>query len=218
MEHTVRAGISAKKKQNGIIKLTVVATAAVVGVLMTVVSLVHGAYLFALLYAAAALLGGLYAVIKINSILPPCAEASSEMLYMTTWDNSFFPFNIDFRPAFLADFIPAKTITYEIPMSEIADMAIGTKGYLARALNNPVFDARMNELTRKNHRLDTLLKRCDILYVRLKNDDVYMMSVSDFDVNELYRLVDIVEHATRGLEFKTNLRLLRKKRETILGR
>ena len=44
------------------------------------------------------------------------------------------------------------------------------------------------------------------------------MTVTDFDVDELHRLVDLVEHCTHGLEFKTNLRKLRKIREFTEGR
>lgn len=217
MEHLVRAGLGQRERRNNMIKLTLVATVAVVGILMAVISVINGAYVFAALYLLAAVLGVLYSIIKINAVLPPYAASDGERLYLSTWDNNFFPFNIDFRPAFLADFIPAKTLSYEIPVSEITGMAIGTKGYLLRALHDEKFAERMADISRRNRHIDGLMKRCDILYVRVRSGDIYMMSVSDFDINGLYRLVDVVEHSVRGLEFKTNLRKLRKKRETILG-
>lgn len=217
MEHLVRVGLGQRERRNNMIKLTVVATVAVVGILMAVISVIKGAYLFALLYLLAAVLGVMYAIIKINAVLPPFAASDGKRLYLNTWDNNFFPFNIDFRPAFFADFVPAKTLSYEIPLSEITDMAVGTKGYLLRVLNDEKFAERMADISRRNRRIDGLMKRCDILYVKVRSGEIYMMSVSDFDINGLYRLVDTVEHSTRGLSFKTNLRKLRKKRETILG-
>lgn len=217
MEHLVRAGLGQRERRNNIIKLTLVATVAVVGILMAVISVINGAYVFAALYLLAAVLGVLYSIIKINAVIPPYAASDGERLYLNTWDNNFFPFNIDFRPAFFADFIPAKTLSYEIPISEITDMAIGTKGYLLRVLHDEKFAERMVDISRRNRRIDGLIKRCDILYVKVRSGEIYMMSVSDFDINGLYRLVDVVEHSARGLEFKTNLRKLRKKRETILG-
>lgn len=218
MGFIIRADFGQKARRRNMIKLTVVATAALIGVVMAIISVIFSRYLSAVLYLAAAVLGVLYAIIKINTILPPYAAVDGERLYMNTWDNNFFPFNIDFKPTFFADFIPAGTVSYEIPLSEIDDMAIGTKGYLLRTVGDSEVARRMSEIQRHGKRLDTMMKRCDILYVKTKSGEVYMMSVSDFDVNELYRLVDFVEHSTRGLEFKTNLRILRKKRDTIPGR
>ena len=217
-QYIVRASLGQRAKRGHMIRLTIVATVAVVGILMAVVSIIGGSYLFAALYMAAAVLGVMYAVIKINTVLPPYAAADSQRLYMNTWDNGFFPFDINFRPAFLADFIPAKTVTYEIPLSEITDMAIGTKGFMLRVLKDEKFAQKMLEISKKSKRLSELLKRVDLLYVRVKSGGIYLMSVAEFDIDELYRLVDIAEHSAKGLEFKTNVRKLRKKRESILGR
>ena len=53
----------------------------------------------------------------------------------------------------------------------------------------------------------------DILYARLANGEIYMMSVTDFDVDGLNDTVNAVMHGAHVSEFKTNMRLLRKKRE-----
>lgn len=218
MANLVKAELSARVKRNNMIKLTLVATIAVIGILMAVVSVINGKYLFAVAYLLAAVLGVLYTIIKINATLPPYAACDGEKLYMNTWNNCFFPYNLDFKPKFFADFVPARIVTFELPLDEIDDMAIGTKGYLSRTLKNEKLDSRFAAIAAKNRRLATELKRLDILYVRLKSGRIYMMSVSDFDVESLYHLVDMIEHRTQGLEFKTNVRLLRRKRETIEGR
>lgn len=218
MERIVKAGLGAKVRRNNMIKLTIVATIAIVGIFMAVVSVIGGSYLLAIVYLAAAVLGVLYSIIKINTTLPPGISCDGEKLYMNTWDNNFFPFNINSKPIFFADFIPARTLTYEIELNAIEDMAIGTKGYLSRTLQDAEFDRRVAEVTRKNSRIASLVKRCDILYVRIKGGEIYLMTVNDFDVDELYRIVDMVEHLTHGLEFKTNLRKLRRKREKIQSR
>ena len=214
----VKAGLSARVRRRNLIKLAFVATVAVIGIFMAVVSVINASYLFALLYMAAAVLGVLYSIIKINSTLPPYAACDGQILYMNTWDNCFFPFNINFRPKFFADFVPARIVTYEIPVAEIIDMAIGTKGFLSRTVRDERLDRKIADVAGKSRRLADLIKRCDILYVKLKNGAVCAMTVTDFDVDELHRLVDLVEHCTHGLEFKTNLRILRKIREFTEGR
>lgn len=218
MVSVVKVGPSARVRRRSLVKLSIVAAVSVTGIFMAVLSIINASYLFALLYMAAAVLGVLYSIIKINSILPPYAACDGRILYMNTWDNCFFPFNVSFRPKFFADFVPAKLITYEVPVEEIVDMAIGTKGFLSRTVKDELLEKKIADTVGDGGRLADLIKRCDILYVKLKNGAVCAMSVTDFDVEQLHRLVDLIEHCTHGLDFKTNLRKLRKIREFAEGR
>ena len=213
MGSIAKAGLSAKFKRRNLIKLTVVATIAVIGIVMSVMSVLNAQYVFALLYFIAALLGTLYAIIKINTVLPPMIECDNECITLSTWDNGLFPFNIHFKPTFFADFIPAKTKSYEIPLSEIDSLLIGSKGFVSRTVSDSTLEGMYKDMFAGNRRLSELAKRCDILYLKLKSGRVYIMSVNDFDPDELYRIVDKVEHLVQGIDFKTNIRKLRKKRD-----
>lgn len=213
MSSIAKAGLSAKFKRRNIIKLTIVATIAVVGIVMSVLSVINAQYLFAILYFIAALLGTLYAIIKINTVIPPYIECNHKSIILSTWDNGLFPFNIRFKPKFFSDFIPAKAKSYEIPLSEVDSILIGSKGFLLRNVSDGVLDGMFKEMFAGNRRLAELAKRCDILYLKLKGGRIYIMSVNDFNYDELYSVVDKVEHLVQGLEFKTNIRKLRKKRD-----
>lgn len=214
----VKAELAQKTKRLNGIKIALVAVVSVIGLMLAAISVMNGSYLFAAAYLIAGMLGVMYAVIKINSTFPPLVTSDGDKLYIRMWDNGFFPYIIDFRPKFFADFMPAKTVTTEIPLSEIADLAIGTMGFLLRTYNNYDLDRKLNQIAAESRRLEAIMKRCDILYIRLKDDRVFAVSVTGFDVDELFYLVDMIEHNASGLEFKTNMRLLRRKRETINGR
>lgn len=213
MENITKAGISAKVKKQGIIKLTVIATVAVVGIIFSAYSLINSQYLFSLMYFIAACLGTIYSVMKINTILPPSIECDLHLLYMSTWDNCIFPYNVSFKPAWFADFIPAKTKCYEIPLCEISSVVIGSKAFIIRSLPDSNADAAFNRILHGNSRASEAAKRCDFFYVTLKSNSSFFMSVNGFDIDELYNIVDRIEHNVNALEFKTNIRLLRKKRE-----
>lgn len=218
MANLVKAEIAAATKKVNTVKIALVAAVSVVGLMLAAVSVFDGSFLFATAYFIAGVLGGLYAVIKINSTFPPMITCDGEKLVIRMWDNGFFPYNISFRPGFFADFIPARTEITVIPVSEITDMAIGTRGFIAKMFDGNELEEKIAEISAVSNRLETVIKRCDILYIRLENGSVYTVSVTDFDIDGLYNIVDMIEHRTAGLEFKTNLRLLRRKRETIDGR
>lgn len=215
METRTRVTLAKKVRRNNIIKLSFIATVSVAGIFMATKCVIEGALVFALIYLLAAVLGVMYSVMQINATLPVSVEFDERRLYLNTWDNGFFPFRTEFRPAFLADFVPAKTVVYEIPIENICEMAIGTKSYLSRIMQNEMIDIRLGEISRKSRHINDMLKRIDILYVRLTDGEIYMMSVTDFDVDGLSEAVSAVSHGARVLDFKTNMRLLRKKRESL---
>ncbi|MBS7298022.1 MAG: hypothetical protein KIG65_02960 [Eubacteriales bacterium] len=215
MAKLIKAELAANKKRMNMIKIAIVAAVSVIGLMLAAVSVINSSFLFATAYFIGGILGVMYTVIKINSTFPQSVVCDGEKLIIRRWENGFFPYVIDFRPRFFADFVPAKTITEEIKVSDIKDMAIGTKAFLSRAVKDFELDKRINDVSAVNRRLASVMKRSDILYIRLNDDRMYVMSVTDFDVDALYRIVDIVEHIAAGLEFKTNIRLLRRKREVI---
>ena len=214
----VKAELARKTKRLNAIKIALVAAISVIGLMLAAISVINGSYLFSTAYLIAGMLGVMYAVIKINSTFPPLITCDGQKLLVRMWDNGFFPYIIDFKPKFFADFMPAKTVTREIPLCEIADLAIGTRGFLSRTYKDYDLDEKLNRISQDSRRLESVMKRCDILYIRLNDGSVFAVSVTDFDVDELFALVDLIEHNAVGVEFKTNLRLLRRRRETIDGR
>jgi len=215
MKNIAKASVSAKVKKNGIIKLTSIATVSVIGIIFAVYSAFDSQYFFSLLYFVAACLGVIYSIMKINTLLPPSIECDGKILSLTTWDNCLFPFDVNFKPSVLADFVPAKTKSFEITVSEISSVVIGSKGFIIRTSVDSDADKRFYEILGNNKKFHSLAKRCDIIYVKLKNGNVYFMSVDRFDVNELYGIINTIAHYVHGLEFKTNIRILRKKWESV---
>ncbi len=215
MAQSVRAELSEKVKRQSLIKIAVVGTISVIGLILAVYSIVRLNFLFAFLYLVAGVMGALYTIIEINFSRVPFVECDGEKLVFSTWDNNIFPYKVDFKPKFFADFVPSKAVSYEITLDDVADMAIGSKGFLTKALKSLELDRKFAEFSVYSKRVEGFVKRCDILCVRLKDGSIYMMSVKSFDMDELYRIVDMTEHQVQGLEFKTSVRQLRKKRETI---
>ena len=213
MKIIARAGISSKVKSRAVIKLTIIATIAVIGVVFSAFSIFNAQYLFAVLYFFAATLGCMYFIIKLNTILPLQIECDGENLYLTTWDNCLFSHNINFKPVFFADFVPAKIKCIQIPLKEISSVVIGSRGFINRTLREALLTDSCFDNLPENKRLDDMSKRMDIFYAILKDGSTYYMSINDFDINEIYDVADTVCRYVPGFELKTNIRKLRKKWE-----
>lgn len=211
MTDFVKAELAQKKKTGCIVQLLVVSIASVAGIILSVVNIFGGKLLYTLAYLLAGLLGLLYTAIKLNSTFARSVVLNDGKLYMRSWDNGFFPYNIAFRPKFFADFVPAKTIVREVNISDITDLAIGSRGFLQRSVDAQSVSEKMTELISYDKSLEKYLKRYDILYVRLADGKVGMMSVDCFDMKALGDIADYLERNVQGMRFKTNVRLLRKR-------
>lgn len=211
MTDFVKAELAQKKKTGCIVQLLVVSIASIAGIILSVVNIFGGKLLYTLAYLLAGLLGLLYTAIKLNSTFARSVVLNDGKLYMRSWDNGFFPYNIAFRPKFFADFVPAKTIVREVNISDITDLAIGSRGFLQRSVDAQSVSEKMTELISYDKSLEKYLKRYDILYVRLADGKVGMMSVDCFDMKALGDIADYLERNVQGMRFKTNVRLLRKR-------
>ncbi len=215
MAKAIKAELSEKVKKISLVKIAVVGTISIVGLIFSLCNLFGRGWIFALFYFVAGMMGVLYTVIEINLTRVPSVECDGETLWLNTWDNGIFPYRVDFKPRFFADFIPAKSESITLPLDEISDIAVGTMGFLRKTLKSQELDSEFSKFSHFSKRVGLYVKRCDIFCVRLKDGGIYMMSVKNFDMDGLYNIIDMIERSVQGVEFSTNIRKLRKKRETI---
>lgn len=213
MTNFIKAELDAKVRTRSIVKIAVVATVSIAGLVLAVTSLIGGAFLYAAAYLVAGALGVLYAIIRINATFVQSVVLDGDRLTLNMWDNGFFPYNIHYKPRFFADFVPAKSVSYELNISDISDIVIGSSGFVAKTDADSI-SKRIAEVLDEDKSLERFLKRYDMLYVKLSDGGTYIMSVDSFDTDALYELVDYLERNVQGLEFKTNVRHLRRMRDS----
>ncbi len=214
MTDFIKAELVRKNKLGRIIRIAIVATASLVGLILALISLFKGDFLYTVAYLAASVLGVLYAVISINATFVQSVILDGDKLSLNTWNNGFFPFDIHYKPRFFADFVPAKSVTYEISITDIKEVCIGSKGFLLKAADKDAVTEKFDKILACDKGFDKLLRRYDILYVKTSDERVYMMEVNNFDADSLYAIMDNLERNVQGLEFKTNVRLLRRKKDS----
>ena len=214
MTNFVKAELDRKTKTGKLIRIAVVSTISLVGIILAVTNLIGGAVVYALAYLAAGTLGVLYAIISINATFVQNIIMDGDKLFLNTWENGFFPFDINYKPRFLADFVPAKSVSYEINLADVSEIAVGSKGFLLKMTDSDAVSEKMNQILATDAGLDKFLKRYDIFYVKLTDGRTYMMEVNNFDTDSLYAIADYAERTVQGLEFKTNVRLLRRRKDS----
>ena len=215
MEEILNAELSGKVKKLNTVKISVVLLVSVLGLILGVLNLFSASFLFAFCYLAAGCLGVIYSVIEINETFVPSITVLENTLVLRTWDNGFLPYNIDFKPQFFGDFVPAKSVVYEIALSDISEISVGSRGFLTKTMKDIGINNIFSDFSKRCKRADGLIRRLDILAVKLRDGKVYMMNVDKFDFDKIYEMVDYIEHRTQELLFNTNVRVLRRKRETL---
>lgn len=211
MEFTAKACLSKPVKTKSMVKICIVGTIALIGLVLGIINFIQGRGLFGAIYLLACLLGIAYVIIQINTIMPTYLAVKDRRVIMQNWENGVFPFNVAFRPAFFCDFVPDKTKIIQADISKITRLLIGTKSFLIRNLPNTQFAEDMDELTETNPRCARLLKRLDLLYIETIDGNSYYMSIDRFDPADVVRVLTQIQKYAPQLQIRCNSRDIRQR-------
>lgn len=214
MEYLSRVSLKPKVRREYIIKISLVGSVSLLGLVLSLYSLVIGSYLFALWYFAAFILGLAYVIIRINTVFPTYIAADSERVILSVWKNGVMPYTLPEKPTFISDFIPERVKTVEISMTDIDTVIIGSRRYLLKTLPTEDYPKILKQLDNDKH-FSSVLKRMDFIYIQAKDGENCFMSITDFDINELLSFVGVVEKHCTGVKILTNHPKLVKMRNTI---
>lgn len=209
MEYVKKAAMSQHTKKMKIIGISVMGAVCAVALVLAIMSIANANYLYALLYAAAAILAAAYVVIKINSVMPLYIAADDENVCIQNWRNGAFPYDINFKPSFFADFVPDRVIKTEIPIERITRIFVGSKNYLVRNLADTDFAKRAEAIEKARRTEKNAVRRMDFICISDTDGEIYFMPVNDIDYAALAELVNYIFRKKPDIEIKCNLRDIR---------
>ena len=204
MEYTQKASVSKKVKNRSMLLICITASVSLLGIVMAIYSIVKVKPLFAIIYIVAAALGLIYAVMRINTVVPPYIARKDGYLYFQTW-KGLFPFRTD--KGFVGEYIPEKTILKKIDIAQINRIYLGTRNYLVKLLSDGKFS---DELAEARKKYESIVKRMDFIYISTKDGNEMFMSVTDFDNNELTEILKPIVDGNDRIDFKCNNRVISK--------
>ena len=212
MEASNKVTIDKKTRSNAIIKISIVGTVTLVGIVLALYSLFNGRYLFSLWYFVAFIIGLSYVVIRINAIFPSYVSIDGDNLVMSIWENGALPYKISEKPSFFSDFMPEKIKKDEIALEDIAKVYLGSKKFLERNLEEYPEDLKK---IMENKHLESALKKLDFLLIIAKDGESCFMSVTNFDSEGLEGIIEGIENNAAGVQIFLGIPKLRRKREAL---
>lgn len=204
MEYLSKVSIKEKVRRDHVIKISLVGSVSLLGLVLGMYNLTVGNFLFALWYALAFLLGLSYVIIRINACFPTFIATDGEKVVLSRWKNGIMPYTLPEKPTFISDFIPEKVNTSEIAMEDISSVIIGSRRFLKKNLSEEEYPEILKRLDLDKH-FDNVLKRMDFLFVRTKEGENRFMSITDFDLFGVNDFLDIVEKSCPGVEILINI-------------
>lgn len=214
METSVKASVNAKLRRNATIKISVVGTVALLGLVLSLYSLFTANFLFSLWYFVAFILGLSYVVIRINAVFPTYVSLENGKLIMSVWENGVVPYKLPEKPTFLSDFMPERIKKDEISEEEIARIYIGSTRFFKNNVEENEYPEILKKLGENSH-FDSTLKRMDFMLVIAKDGESCFMSVTDFDIYALAELSDELEKNCAGIKINIGIPKLRRMREKM---
>lgn len=214
MEFLSKVSLSPKIRKGYIIKISLVGSVSLAGLILAIYSAFAGRFLFSAWYVAAFILGFSYVIIRINTAFPTYVAATEEDLVLSFWKNGVTPYTLPEKPTFFSDFVPEKVKVLKVPMADVDYVILGSKKYLEKNLTPEEFPEILSRLAKDKHFASTL-KRMDFLCVKTKFGDNCFMSVTDFDISGLLELVNTVEKYCTGVQILTNIPKLVRLRSKI---
>ena len=169
------------------------------------------------LYAVGAVLAGMVTVIRINTVFPPFIAADSENVYMQTWSNRVSACCVNSPVPLIREFLPAKIVRDAIPIAEISRVLIGTKNYLKRqCADDEPFLSQIERLERSRaFRSTNSFAAIELLYIAQQDGQSFFMSVQDFDIENLVRVLNQMERVGGEIEISCNDMNIRRARLRI---
>lgn len=215
MEYLSKVCLNRRTRREYMIKISLVGSVSLIGIILAVYSIFIGKYLFAAWYTLAFILGLSYVIIRINTVFPTYLATDGERVFLSVWKNGVMPYTLPEKPTLVSDFIPEKVKVSEIAVSDIDTVLIGSRKYLLRQLSEEEYPRILKQLDKDKH-FDSVLKRMDFIYIRAKDGENCFMSVTGFDMQEMSQFVGVIEKYCHGVQIMTNIPKLVRLRNSIM--
>lgn len=210
--YSVVARTKKSYRRRSAILIGIVAAISVAAVVLAVYNIVEVNWLYVVGYLIAAWLGITYVIIRRNTVYPTYIAADKGSIYMRRWVNGFMPYNTEFTPSILREFIPAKTEILECDISDIKAVYIGTYKSIKRSAQTGTefakdvapFEKSKDFTVRKS------VQVMDIFYVETTDGDYIYMPISEFGANAVTRVLKHINKVNPDVKFSIYARAYRR--------
>lgn len=211
MAYAAKACTNKKYRRKNKIILSIMSVLSILSLVMLIFSFVTGKILFGFSWMIAFILLASYVLIRYNTIFPTYLATDKTNIYMNTWSNDFFSYDISNKIKFAREFIPSKTKLIKIPIENITSIIIGTKNSVKRyTTEDGEFHNKVKPLEKsKDFATKKAINSMDLFFVQTEDSNSYFMPIENFSPRNVSRVLQFVQRINPTISIKVNSRNFR---------
>lgn len=199
-KYTAQAMTNREYRIKSIIICAVLMVLALTALGLAVYNIIKLKFLFVLGYLIGIILACAVVIMRMNTAFATKIMADRKTVVFYAWENMFVPYKADFSFKFLRDFVPAKTKTEKILISDITDIYIGTRSYILRSSDDGFSDAILSLISEDDMKK---IAKSDLFCIKAASR-YYVMSIDNFDTRAIGKVVSTIIRANESIELHTS--------------
>ena len=211
MEYAAKACTHKKYRRKNKIILSIMTALSVLSLIMLVCSFVSEKILFGLSWLIAFILLASYVLIRYNTVFPTYLATDKKNIYMNTWKNDFFSYDVSNKIKIIREFVPSKTKLIKIPIDKISSIVVGTKNSVKKyAEENEEFQKKVQPFENsKDFAQKKAVNSMDLFFVTTTEGTSYFMPIENFSPRDVSRVLQFIQRLNPEINIKVNSRTFR---------
>ena len=211
MEYAAKACTHKKYRRKNKIILSIMTALSVLSLIMLVFSFVTEKILFGLSWLIAFILLASYVLIRYNTVFPTYLATDKKNIYMNTWKNDFFSYDVSNKIKIIREFVPSKTKLIKIPIDKISSIVVGTKNSVKKyAEENEDFQKKVQPFENsKDFAQKKAVNSMDLFFVTTTEGTSYFMPIENFSPRDVSRVLQFIQRLNPEINIKVNSRTFR---------
>lgn len=211
MEYAAKACTHKKYRRKNKIILSIMTALSVLSLIMLVFSFVSEKILFGLSWLIAFILLASYVLIRYNTVFPTYLATDKKNIYMNTWKNDFFSYDVSNKIKIIREFVPSKTKLIKIPIDKISSIVVGTKNSVKKyAEENEEFQKKVQPFENsKDFAQKKAVNSMDLFFVTTTEGTSYFMPIENFSPRDVSRVLQFIQRLNPEINIKVNSRTFR---------
>jgi len=211
MEYAAKACTHKKYRRKNKIILSIMTALSILSLIMLVFSFVTEKILFGLSWLIAFILLASYVLIRYNTVFPTYLATDKKNIYMNTWKNDFFSYDVSNKIKIIREFVPSKTKLIKIPIDKISSIVVGTKNSVKKyAEENEEFQKQVQPFENsKDFAQKKAVNSMDLFFVTTTEGTSYFMPIENFSPRDVSRVLQFIQRLNPEINIKVNSRTFR---------
>ena len=211
MEYAAKACTHKRYRRNNKIILSIMTALSILSLIMLVFSFVTEKILFGLSWMIAFILLASYVLIRYNTVFPTYLATYKKNIYMNTWKNDFFSYDVSNKIKIIREFVPSKTKLIKIPIDKISSIVVGTKNSVKKyAEENEEFQKQVQPFENsKDFAQKKAVNSMDLFFVTTTEGTSYFMPIENFSPRDVSRVLQFIQRLNPEINIKVNSRTFR---------